>query len=130
MLHVCYCPCVVPQSCPLLSGFQLCRVSGFWYRGEFYIFQDNVCILRLFENIHTFSNCEKNNIQHKIYQVRGSGVAQSVKRPLVQVMISRFVSSSPAPGSVLTARSLEPFSDSVSLSLSAPPPLVLSLKNE
>ena len=31
-------------------------------------------------------------------------------------MISRFVSSSPAPGSVLTAQSLEPASDSVSLS--------------
>ena len=42
-------------------------------------------------------------------------MAQSVKRPTsAQVMISRSVSSSPASGSVLTAQSLEPASDSVS----------------
>ena len=59
---------------------------------------------------------------------RGAGVAQSVKRPtLVQVMISRSVSSSPVSGSVLTVQSLEPVSDSVSPSLSDPPPFVLSL---
>ena len=55
-------------------------------------------------------------------------MAQSGKRPTsAQGMISRSVSSSPAPGSVLTAQSLEPASDSVSPSLSAPPPLVLCL---
>ena len=55
-------------------------------------------------------------------------LGDSVKRPTsAQVMISRFVSSSPASGSVLTAQSLEPASDSVSPSLSAPPPLSLSL---
>ena len=43
-----------------------------------------------------------------------------------QVMISRFMSSSPASGSVLTAGSLEPASDSVSPCLSAPPLVVLS----
>ena len=37
------------------------------------------------------------------------------------------VSSSPAPGSVLTAQSLEPASDSVCPSLSAPPLLMLCL---
>ena len=42
-------------------------------------------------------------------------------------MISWSVSSSPASGSVLTAQSLEPASDSVSLPLSAPPLLILSL---
>ena len=42
-------------------------------------------------------------------------------------MISRFVGSSPASSSVLTARSLEPALDSVSLALSAPPLLVLGL---
>ena len=42
-----------------------------------------------------------------------------------QVMISQFMNSSPASGSVLTAQSLEPASDS--LFLSAAPPLVLSL---
>ena len=42
----------------------------------------------------------------------------SVKHPTsTQVMISQFVGSSPVSGSVLTARSLEPTSDSVSLSL-------------
>ena len=58
----------------------------------------------------------------------GAWVAQSVKRPTsAQVMISRSVSSSPAVGSVLTAQSLEPVSDSVSPSLSDPPPFVLCL---
>ena len=45
-------------------------------------------------------------------------MAQSVKR----TTLAQVVSSSPAPGSVLTARSLDPASDSVSPSLSAPPP--------
>ena len=61
----------------------------------------------------------------------GAWVAQLAKRPTpAQVMISQFVSSSPASGSVLTAQSLEPSSDSVSPSLcpypahaSAPLPL-------
>ena len=49
-------------------------------------------------------------------------VVQSVERPTsAQVMISHSVSSSPTLGSVLTAQSLEPASDSVSPSLSAPP---------
>ena len=66
---------------------------------------------------------------------RGTWVAQSVKRlTLAQVVISQFVSSSPASGSVLTAQSLEPASDSVSPSLSVPSPLMLSfslsLKNK
>ena len=67
----------------------------------------------------------------------GAWVAESVKRPTsAQVMISRFVSLSPASGSVLTVQSLEPALDSVSPSLSAPPLLVctrahsLSLKNK
>ena len=63
-------------------------------------------------------------------RVGGAWVAQSVGRPTsAQVMISRSVSSSPASGSGLTARSPEPASDSVSpsLSLSAPPRLTLSL---
>ena len=55
-------------------------------------------------------------------------MAWSVKRPTsAQVMISLSMSSSPASGSVLTAQSLEPVSDSVTPSLSAPPLLVLSL---
>ena len=58
----------------------------------------------------------------------GAWVAQSVERPTsAQVMIPRFVSLSPASGSVLTARSPEPASDSVSPSLSAPSLLMLCL---
>ena len=53
-------------------------------------------------------------------------MAHSVKRPpSVQVMITRFVGSSPVSGSVLTAQSLEPVSDSVSPSLRDPPRLML-----
>ena len=49
-----------------------------------------------------------------------------------QVMISWLLSSSPVAGSVLTVQSLEPPSDFVSPSLSAPAPLMLrlSLKNK
>ena len=55
-------------------------------------------------------------------------MAQSVKHPtLGQVMNSQLVGSSPVSGSVLTARSLEPASDSVSPSLSDPPLLTLCL---
>ena len=58
----------------------------------------------------------------------GAWVAQSVKCPTsAQVMVSQSVSSSPALGSVLTAQSLEPVSDSVSPSLSDPPPFMLCL---
>ena len=58
----------------------------------------------------------------------GAWVAQSVKRPTsAQVMISQSVSSSPASGSVLTAQSLEPISDSVSPSLWPSPVHALSL---
>ena len=65
----------------------------------------------------------------------GTWLTQLVKHPTsAQVMISQSVSSSPASGSVLTAQSLEPTSDSVSPSLSAPPLLMLclslSLKNK
>ena len=58
--------------------------------------------------------------------VRGAWVAQLVECPtLAQVMIAQFMGLSPTLGSVLTARSLEPASDSASLSLSAPLPLML-----
>ena len=60
--------------------------------------------------------------------IRGSWVAQSVERPtLAQVVILRPVSSSPASGSGLTAQSLKPASDSVSLSLCPSPAHALSL---
>ena len=64
----------------------------------------------------------------KIIVSWGAWVAQSVKRPTsAQVMISRSVGSSPASGSVLTAQSLEPISDSVSPSLSTPRLFMLCL---
>ena len=60
--------------------------------------------------------------------MRGAWVAQSVELPTsAQVLISRSVSSSPASGSVLTAQSREPASDSVSPCLSDPPPFMLCL---
>ena len=64
----------------------------------------------------------------KISSSWGAWVAQPVKHPTpAQVITSQSVSSSPASGCVLTARSLVPASDSVSPSLFAPPPLVLCL---
>ena len=57
-------------------------------------------------------------------------MVQLVKRlTLAQVVISRFVGLSPTSGSLLTAQSLEPASDSVRVcvSLSAPPLLALCL---
>ena len=55
-------------------------------------------------------------------------MAQSVGHPTsAQVMISRSVGSGPASGSVLTAQSLEPVSDSVSPSSSDSPLFMLSL---
>ena len=58
----------------------------------------------------------------------GAWMAQLVERPAsAQIMDLWFVSSSPMLGSVLTARSLEPASDTVSPSLSVPPMLALSL---
>ena len=62
--------------------------------------------------------------------MRGTWVAHSVKYlTSAQVMISRFGSSSPVSGSLLTAQSLEPALDSVCVcvSLSGPPLLVLCL---
>ena len=58
----------------------------------------------------------------------GTWVAQSVKcLTLAQVTISQFMGLNPASGSVLTAQSLEPASDSVSPPLFAPPLLMLCL---
>ena len=63
---------------------------------------------------------------------RGTGVAQSVKcLTLAYVTILQFVSLSPALGSVLTAQSLEPASDSVSPSLlSLPDSLIFSVSQK
>ena len=64
----------------------------------------------------------------KYINLWGAWVAQSVKRlTSAQVTILRSVSSSPTSGSGLMAQSLETVSDSVSPSLSAPPPFMLCL---
>ena len=56
----------------------------------------------------------------------GAWVAQSLKHlTSAQVMVSQLVSSSPTSGCVLTARSLEPASDSASPCLCVPPLLAL-----
>ena len=61
-------------------------------------------------------------------QLWGACVPQFVKHlTSAQVMISWFMGLSPTLGSVLTAQSLKPASDSVSLSLSAPSLLTLCL---
>ena len=66
-------------------------------------------------------------IPNKNLVFRGAWVAQSVERPTsAQVMISRFVGSSPTSGSVLTAQSLE-LLWILCLPLSVPPLFVLSL---
>ena len=70
-------------------------------------------------------------------QQGGAWVAQSVERPTsAQVMILRFVGSSPTSGSVLTAQSWDPALESVSPSLCPFPNhalcvcVCLSLKNK
>ena len=68
------------------------------------------------------------NKQIKNAEDEGAWVAQSVKRlTSARVMISQFVSSSPALGSVLTAQGLEPASDSVCVSLALPLPCSCSV---
>ena len=60
--------------------------------------------------------------------IRGAWMAQLVEHPTsAQAMILQFMRSSPKSGSVLTAQSLEPASDSVYVSLSVLPQLALSL---
>ena len=61
-------------------------------------------------------------------EIKGAWVAQLVKSPtLAQVMIPLLLGSSPTSGSVLTAQSLEPASDSGSPSLCPSPAHALSL---
>ena len=63
--------------------------------------------------------------------IGGAWVAQSVKHlTSARVMISWFVGWSPVSDSVLTARSLEPASDSVFPCLFAPPQLTLSVSQK
>ena len=64
----------------------------------------------------------------KIFKKGRLGGSVGFKHPTsAQVMVSQFMSSSPTSGSVLTAQSLEPASDSVSPSFSVLPLLMLYL---
>ena len=90
----------------------------------------SICILKL-ESVGFAdgldTGCERKR-RIKNDTTGGAWVAQLIKRRTsAQVVILQFVSSSPASGSVLIAQSLEPASDSVSPSLSAPPLLTLCL---
>ena len=92
------------------------------------------------EAYHTFSTITRSCVtvsstreSFKILKSWGTWVARSVKHlTLAQVMILWFVSLNPLLGSVLTAQSLEPASDScLPLSLPLPPrPLFLSLSQK
>ena len=86
-------------------------------------------IIEVFFNGYIFFISEIQSFKNLSEKKRGdTWVAQLVQcLTSAQVMISWFVGSSPASGSVLTAQSLEPASDCVSLSLSAPPLLTLCL---
>ena len=75
---------------------------------------------------HTFESFTSQVEQIRTERGGGTWGAQSVERPTsAQVMIAQLMGSSPASGSVLTARSSEPASDSGSPPVSAPPLLML-----
>ena len=77
----------------------------FWH--SHFLLGGIVCTFLLFSSSYSFQNLNS----------RDAWVAQSVKHPTsAQVTISQSVSLSPASGAMLTAQSLEPASDSVSLS--------------
>ena len=77
---------------------------------------------------HTFESFTSQVEQIRTERGGGTWGAQSVERPTsAQVMIAQLMGSSPASGSVLTARSSEPASDSVSLALCPSPAHALSL---
>ena len=82
----------------------------------------DICFIPLDEqdvsDFARYFHCDSKSPQDFFQKWKMYGVAQSVEHPtLAQVMISWFVGSSPELGSVLTAQSLEPASDTVSLSL-------------
>ena len=81
-------------------------------------------------HLHSVSSLSKVRRTLKIFVLGclGGSVAQSVKRlTSARVVISWFVSPSPVSDSVLTAGSLEPAPDSVSLPLSLPLPYLYSV---
>ena len=103
-------PCLVPLLC--MTSYNS-RVSIIF----------SVLVLCDYYEIIYFFTC-----YHLDWEPQGAWVAQSAQHPTsAQVTISQFVGSSPASGSVMTAQSLEPVSDSVSPSLSDPPPFMLYL---
>ena len=78
-------------------------------------------MFRIYNYCHPWKNFNLFFIYLFKMDLGGAWVAQMVKCPTwAQVMISRFVSCSPASGSGLTAQRLEPALSSVCVSLSAP----------
>ena len=75
-------------------------------------------------DLDSILNSDTSHLQalQKVIHSQGIWVAQSVKHPTsAWVMVSHFMGSSPTSGSVLTAQSLEPAMDSVSLTLCPSP---------
>ena len=110
----------------------LCTVSVFWEltsRGTYSGADTNVTktsCREIQESLTTLPMPGPVEVQSRLQHDWGAWVAQLVESPTsAQVVISQFVGSSPAPGSVLMAQSLEPAWDPVSPSLSAPPLLML-----
>ena len=106
-----------------------------WLQGRslLYLLLDVLCLATCHKS-HGATQKHTMGYMNEIWKSWGAWVAQSVKcLTLAQVMMSQFMGLSPTSGSVLTAQSLEPASDSVSpslslsLSLSAPPLLTLCL---
>ena len=83
---------------------------------------------RVLENTHVQLHLQIITcLQRKMSPV-GACVAKLVDHTtLAQVMISRFTGSNPVSGSALTVQSLEPASDSVSISVCPSPALTVSL---
>ena len=80
------------------------------------------------DNVDIYLDFALQYLEIELLRVASAWMAQLVKcTTSAQVMISWFMCLSPASGSVLTAQSLEPASDSVSPFLSVPPRLVCSV---
>ena len=117
------------NSYPSAQNYTFCRP---WWEAPLLVGHLNTLMLWRWTD-ELVNNCPHWNKSVRTYKYetistmfRGTWVAQLVKHPTsAQVMISQFVSSSPALGSVLTAQSLEPTSDSVSPPFSTPPLLTL-----
>ena len=84
----------------------------------------------LFDLAHSIAMRTKGTVAtEELFKAKNQGEPGWLSQLSVRLQLRspslQFVSLSPAPGSVLTAQSLDPALDAVSPSLSAPPPLML-----